>query len=222
MWMKVLNTLHTASNTSVAQLESRIWWNEIAFTQSPKWLSVSSALEKWGVWHQICRAANIGEEFAVWETLFVYLYLFSFCAFMVTRKVSKLHHRIQFTTTKPLGFWARSFTVCHFEACNKVGFVAGVVRPSLSPWEPRFFSPIGELWSHEDVVGSYGISCKDKFIPHSYSFFLLHFNVCSLRCQLDRKHGGCQADIGIRAMVLINWQMIGHYVENFRDLHKPP
>lgn len=47
MWMKVSNTLHIASNTSVAQLESRIWWNEIAFTQSPKWLSVSSALEKW-------------------------------------------------------------------------------------------------------------------------------------------------------------------------------
>lgn len=60
---------------------------------------------------------------------------------------------------------------CHFEACNKVGFVTGVVPPSLSLWEPRFFSPIGELWSHEDLVGSYGISCKDKFIPHSYSFF---------------------------------------------------
>ena len=61
----------------------------------------------------------------------------------------------------------------------------------------------GEFGSHEDVVvGSYGISCKDKSIPTV--LFLLHFDVCSLRCQLDRKHGGCQAEIDIRALVLIN------------------
>ena len=71
----------------------------------------------------------------------------------------------------------------------------------------------GEFWSHEDVVvGSYGISCKDKSIPTV--LFLLHFDVCSLRCQLDRKHGGCQAEIGIRALVLLmNWKTIEDYLE---------
>ncbi len=110
------------------------------------------------VWQESCRVANIyiGKEFAVWETLFVYLYLFCTVHLWSQEKCPSYHHRIQFTT-KPLGFWARSFTLCHFEACNKVGFVAGVVWPSSS-WEPRFLSPENSgvmktlLWDHMGSV----------------------------------------------------------------------
>lgn len=70
------------------------------------------------------------------------------------------------------------------------------------------------LWDH---MGS--VVKTDSFLIPTV-LFLLHFNMCRLRCRLDRKHGGCQADIGIRALVLINWQAIEDYWENFRDLHR--
>ena len=54
------------------------------------------------------------------------------------------------------------------------------------------------LWDH---MGS--VVKTDSFLIPTV-LFLLHFNMCRLRCRLDRKHGGCQADIGIRALVLIN------------------
>lgn len=123
------------------------------------------------VGHQICWVASIGEEFAVWETLFVYLHVSIFVLCIYGHKTGIIGYNSPLLSP---GFLSEVLHCAILKHATR-----WVVRPWLSPWESRFFSPIRELWSHEDVVGSYGISCKDRFIPHSYSSFLTPFQYVS-------------------------------------------
>ena len=123
---------------------------------------------------------------------------------MVTRKVSKLHHRILFTTTKPWVFEHEVLQCAILKHATRWVLSTGWFDPHYPHGSQDFSLQLENsgvmktLW-----VRMRSVVKTDSFLIPTV-LFLLHFNVCSLRCQLDRKHGGCQADIGIRALVLIN------------------